>query len=351
MVNILIGIVAISVIIFAHELGHFLTAKMAKVKVEEFGFGYPPRLLSFKRGDTIYSLNALPFGGFTKMAGEEDPAVANSLASKGIGTRLLVMSAGSLMNILLALFLFSLTFMIPHDVVTGNVTVEEVSPDSPASMAGIEAGDVILSFNNKPVTNSFDLSRYIQLNLGKQVSILVQHTDGTTQTVELTPRWKPPESQGAIGIKQETLNAATTRESYPFWRAIPLGANGLVETLILYKNGMVGVIMGAVPAEFMGPVGIVQATGEIAKYGIIPLLEFAALISLILGIFNLFPLPALDGGHAAFVLLEWVRRGKRISPKKEGLVHLIGFILLLALLVAVTFQDIIRIISGESLIP
>jgi regulator of sigma E protease len=101
----------------------------------------------------------------------------------------------------------------------------------------------------------------------------------------------------------------------------------------------------------MGPVGIVQATGEIAKYGVIPLFEFAAFISLILGVFNLFPLPALDGGRTAFVLLEWVRGGKRISPKKEGLVHLIGFILLLALLAAITIQDIIRIISGESLVP
>ena len=140
-------------------------------------------------------------------------------------------------------------------------------------------------------------------------------------------------------------------QSYPFWKAIPKGFNGLIETTILYKNGLVGVIMGAVPADFVGPVGIVQATGEIARYGIVSLLEFAAFISLILGILNLFPLPALDGGRIAFVLLEWVRRGKRISPKREGLVHLIGFAILMALMLAITLQDIIRIASGESIIP
>lgn len=351
-ITIIIGLVTLSVILIVHELGHFITAKASGVKVEEFGLGFPPRLLSFKRGETRYSLNAIPFGGFNRVTGEEDPEEARSLASKSIGIRLLFFSAGSLMNILLAFLLFSLTFMVPHDVVSGQVVVMEVAPGSPAAAAGIESGDTVLSINDRPISNIAELSRYVQLNLGRDTTMVIRHGDSTTEEIQLIPRWKPPEGQGATGITINMPEATVTRQHYPFWKAIPMGAKGLIETIILYKNGLVGVIMGALPAELIGPVGIVQLMGGVAmKAGIGPLLEFAAFISLILGICMLFPLPALDGGRIAFVLLEWVRRGKRISPKTEGLVHLIGLAMLMLLLVAITYQDIIRIISGESLIP
>lgn len=351
LVNILIGIAVISVILLAHELGHFISAKAVKVKVEEFGLGFPPRLLSIKRGETLYSLNAIPFGGFNKLAGEEDPEVPSGLARRSIPIRLLVIGAGSLMNILLALLLFSITFMIPQDVVVGDVYVEEVAPDSPAAIAGIMPGDTIISLNGKSIGNNYDLQRYIQLNLGSEITLLVEHSNDSTKSFQLVPRWKPPEGEGAIGVAITTINQTVIRQSYPFWEAIPKGFVGLYETALLYKNGMVGVITGAVPADFYGPVGIVQATGEIARYGAAPLLEFAAFISLILGVLNLFPLPALDGGRIAFVLLELIRRGKRISPRREGLVHLIGFIIFMALMLAITLQDVIRIASGESIIP
>lgn len=351
LVNILIGIAVISVILLAHELGHFISAKLVKIKVEEFGLGFPPRLLSIKRGETLYSLNAIPFGGFNKLAGEEDPEVPSGLARKNILTRLFVIGAGSLVNILLALLLFSIVFMIPQDVVSGDVLIEEVAPDSPAAIAGIVPQDTIISLNDKPIINNYELQRHIQLNLGNEITLVVRHNDGTTEGFQLVPRWKPPEGEGAIGVAITTINTTIIHQSYPFWEAIPKGFVGLYETAVLYKNGIVGVITGAVSADFYGPVGIVQATGEIARYGAAPLLEFAAFISLILGVLNLFPLPALDGGRIAFVLLEWVRRGKRISPKREGLVHLIGFVILMALMLAVTLQDIIRIASGESILP
>lgn len=351
LVNILIGIAVISVILLAHELGHFISAKLVKIKVEEFGLGFPPRLLSIKRGETLYSLNAIPFGGFNKLAGEEDPEVPSGLARKSILTRLFVIGAGSLVNILLALLLFSIVFMIPQDVVSGDVLIEEVAPDSPAAIAGIVPQDTIISLNDKPIINNYELQRHIQLNLGNEITLVVRHNDGTTEGFQLVPRWKPPEGEGAIGVAITTINTTIIHQSYPFWEAIPKGFVGLYETAVLYKNGMVGVITGAVSADFYGPVGIVQATGEIARFGAAPLLEFAAFISLILGVLNLFPLPALDGGRIAFVLLEWVRRGKRISPKREGLVHLIGFVILMALMLAVTLQDIIRIASGESILP
>jgi len=344
-----IGVIV--VLIVAHELGHFITAKASGVKVEEFGIGFPPRLLSVRRGETLYSLNAIPLGGFVKMAGEEDPKEPRSLASKSIGIRLLVLSAGSLMNALLPLLLFSIAFMIPHNVVIGQVFVEEVAPNSPAAMAGIESGDMIIGINGRTVNNTIDLSRYIQLNLGKDTTIVVKHSDSTTEDIKAIPRWKPPEGQGAIGIVVNTAYPTIVSQHYPFWRAIPMGASECIETFVLFKNGIISMIIGATPVEVAGPVGIAQITGEVAKAGISPLLEFAGFISINLAIINILPLPALDGGRIVFVLLEWVRRGKRVSPKTEGLVHFIGFAMLMVLILLITYQDIIRIVSGESLIP
>jgi len=354
-VSILITVIAflgvLVVLIIAHELGHFFTAKASGVTVEEFGLGFPPRLVSIKRGGTRYSLNAVPLGGFVKMAGEEDPKVPGSLASKNIGTRLLVLSSGSLMNFLLPLLLFSVAFMVPHNMVFGQVLVEEVAPASPAAKAGIEPGDTLLEVNGNPIHNVGDLQRYVQLNLGREVSILVKHGDATTEEVQVIPRWRPPEGQGAIGVAIRTLSPIPVRQHYPFWQAIPMGVGECIQTFTLFKNAIISMIIGTAPTVVAGPVGIAQLTGEVAKAGFSPLLEFAAFLSINLAIINLLPLPALDGGRIAFVLLEWVRRGKRVLPKTEGMIHLIGFAMLIAFLLAITYQDIIRIISGESLIP
>ncbi len=351
LIAILSAIGVIVVIIIAHELGHFVTAKASGVKVEEFGLGFPPRLFSVRRGETLYSLNAIPLGGFVKMAGEEDPKAERSLASKGIGTRLLVLSAGSLMNVLLPLLLFSIAFMVPHDVVIGQVVVEEIAENSPAAMAGIRAGDTIININDKEINSTLDLSRYIQLNLGKEITILVEHSDLSQEEVKLVPRWQPPQGEGAIGVAVRTLEPTIVSQSEPFWKAIPAGVSQTIETLVLFKNGILSLLIGAVPMEVAGPVGIAQIATEVAKAGVSPLLEFAAFLSINLAILNILPLPALDGGRITFVLLEWARRGKRISPKKEGLVHLVGFFMLMGLILAITYKDIIRIVSGDSLIP
>jgi len=343
-----LGILA--VLILAHELGHFVTAKASRVKVDEFGLGFPPRLLSIKRGETRYSLNAIPLGGFVKMAGEEDPKVSGSLASKSIGTRLLILSAGSLMNALLPLLLFSIAFMVPHDTLAGQVVVEEVAPGSPAASAGIESGDVILSINERPVHNINDLQRNIYLNLGKEITLLIKHSDSTTEDIRVIPRWTPPEGEGATGVAVRLLNPSVVSQRYPFWEAIPMGAGECIEAFVIFKNGILSMIIGTTPVAVAGPVGIAQVTAEVAKAGISPLLEFAAFLSINLALINIFPLPALDGGRIVFVLLEWVRRGKRISPKTENVVHLIGFIMLMAAILIITYQDIIRIVSGESLL-
>ena len=338
-------------LVLAHELGHFITAKASGVRVHEFGIGFPPRLFSVRRGETRYSLNAIPLGGFTKMAGEEDPKASRSLAGKPIGIRLLVLSAGSLMNIILPLLLFSIAFMIPHNQVEGQVLITEVAPNSPAARAGIEPGDTFLSINERPVQNIGDLHRYIQLNLGREATILVRHSDSTTENFQVIPRWKPPEGQGAIGITVNMLNPTIVRQHEPPWRAAPMAVFACIETFSLFKNGILSMIIGAAPVAVTGPVGIAQITGEVARAGMSPLLEFAAFLSINLAIINIFPLPALDGGRIAFVLLEWVRRGKRISPKKEGLVHFIGFAALIGAIMVITYHDITRIMSGGSPIP
>jgi len=354
-VTILISLVSffivILVLILAHEFGHFITAKASRVKVEEFGLGFPPKLLSTTWHETRYSLNVIPLGGFVKMAGEENPKVPDSLASKGIITRLMVLSAGSLMNLLLPLLLFSIAFMVPHNIVTGQVLIEAVDPDSPAAVAGIEPGDFILSINEKPVGSLADVHRYIQLNLGKEITVLVKHSNGNTEDIRVIPRWKPPEGRGAIGIVAITTNTTTVSQSEPFWRAIPSGVIACIETFVLFKNGIISMIIGATPVVISGPVGIAQITGEVTKAGISPLLEFAAFLSINLAIINMFPLPALDGGRITFILIEGVRQGKRIAPKTEALIHTIGFVLLIIAFLAITYQDITRIISGNNPIP
>lgn len=351
MLTVLASIGVLSLLILTHELGHFVTAKISGINVKEFGLGFPPRLLSFKRGETRYSLNAIPLGGFVKLAGEEDPNVERSFASKGIGTRLMILSAGSIMNALLPFLLFAIIFMLPHNVVTGRVVVEEVATNSPAAEAGIRASDTIISINDKSVNNISDMSRYIQLNLGREIAVLVEHSDLSQEELRVIPRWEPPEGEGAIGVSIRLLEPIVTSKSEPFWRAIPMGVSLTFETLALFKNAILSLFVGTASVELGGPVAIIQMTGEMAQAGISPLLGFTAFMSLNLAILNILPLPALDGGRIVFVLLEWVRRGKRISPKKEGLVHLVGFLVLITLILAVTYQDILRIISGGSLLP
>jgi regulator of sigma E protease len=351
LITVLIFLGILAVLILAHELGHFATAKAFGIKVEEFGLGFPPRLFGFKRGETLYSLNAVPLGGFTKMAGEEDPNVERSLASKSVGVRVIVLAAGSIMNFLLPLLLFTIAFMVPHTVITGDVIVNEVAPGSPAAVAGIETGDVILSINDKPVQSISDLSTYTQLNLGKEVDVAIKHGDETVEEVRLIPRWKPPAGEGAMGVAISMPEPVITRQSYPFWEAIPEGVSECIDTFILFKNEILKWFIGATPVQLTGPVGIAQMTGEVARAGLSPLLLFAGFLSINLAIINILPLPALDGGRIVFVLLGWVRRGKRISVRTEGMVHAIGFALLIAAIIAITYQDIIRIIAGKSLIP
>ncbi len=347
------------VLIIAHELGHFITAKITRVRVQEFGLGFPPRLWGKQIGETIYSINALPLGGFVRMLGEEDPGDPASLAAKPHWVRLLVLSSGSTMNFLLPVLLFTVSFMIPRAVPVGLTQIAQVISDSPAEKAGLQAGDVILAINGHEVRNTQEVGTQIRLNLGETITMRVKQ-QGEFKEIPVYARWSPPtyvdsegkeRRQGPTGIVIAPLYPGMTEsEAFPPWQAIPKGVQTTVEALTLARNEVISWVKGGGTPQVAGPVGIAQATGEVVEEaGYRPLLDFAALLSINLAIVNILPLPMLDGGRIMFVLLEIVRRGKRVAPEKEALVHFIGFALIISLAVAVTYFDILRILRGESL--
>lgn len=348
---ILIFLAVFAVLIISHEFGHFIAAKLSGVRVDEFGIGFPPRLIKIRRGETLYSLNLVPLGGFVKLFGEEgEPAGPRSFASKSIPIRFSILFAGPLMNLLLPILLFCISFIVPYNTIQEQVVVQEVALNSPAEIAGIVPGDTILQVNGHDISNRSELSYYIQLGLGSEVDILLQRPDLSQEEVSLVPRWAPPEGQGAIGVVVAGVDSQVVRQSYPPWQAIKLGVQRCGETFILFWNTVKGWIIGAAAPEVAGPVGIAQITGEVARAGISPLLAFTGFISLNLAIINLLPFPALDGGRIVFLLVEFIRRGKRVSPRIERQINYVGFTLLIVLVCVVTYFDIARIIMGESLL-
>jgi regulator of sigma E protease len=337
------------VLIVVHELGHFITAKLTGVKVLEAGLGYPPRIWGFTWRNTIYSINWLPLGGFVRLLGEEDPTDPDSLAAKPRWVRLIVLASGSGMNFVLPVLLFAIAFMIPRDVNVGLTEITSVAPGAPAEEAGLQPGDTIFKIDGEEVRNISEVGLAIRLNLGETLDFTVKHADGVVETIPVDARWSPPSGQGPTGIQITNKYAFTEKESFPPWEAIPKGWTATLNSLILARNEVVSMVKGGSGPDVAGPVGIAQATGEIVEEsGWYTLLEFAALLSINLAIINILPLPMLDGGRIAFVLLEIVRGGRRIAPEKEAIVHLVGLALIITFAVAITYFDVIRIIRGES---
>ncbi len=400
----------IVVLIVIHEMGHFITAKLAGVKVLEAGIGYPPRIWGFKRGDTDYTINAIPLGGFVRMLGEEDPGDPRSLAAKPRWVRLVVLGSGAAMNVVLAILLFALAVSIPRNVDESRARIAEVVPGSPAEEAGLQVGDVIFAVDGHDVQNISELSYRIRLNLGETVDMRVLRGGGDAAdfvTVAVFSRWATEtyldedgfaHPQGPTGItispaygaivtltleEQEEFRLSileelgllptdelppgevvpTTRLA-PFsgtqwsapWDAIPHGFERSYESIILARNEIESRIRGGISGggggfQVTGPVGIAQLTGEVVDVaGWQSLIEFAALISMNLAVLNILPLPMLDGGRVVFVLIEYARRGKRIAPQKEAMVHFVGLVAMLLFAVIITYFDVLRIIAGDGII-
>lgn len=373
------------VLVVLHEFGHFLAAKAFGIKVLEFGIGFPPKALTyFRRGDTEYTLNWLPIGGFVRLLGEEDPTDPRSLAAAPRWKRLTVMFAGVFMNLILAILLLAVGFMVPRERSLAGAQVGEVAAASPASEAkisgvmrdgsapvqGLQPGDRVLQVAGRDIKNTSELIYANRLHLGQTQTWVISRA-GATLSAEVFARWHPPAGQGPTGIrisaparciafdaagtctKSELIYPYTESVSYYPWQAFPKAIGSLWDTLVLTKNeiqsrigGNSGSPSGDNSPAFTGPVGIATTTGDlIQQQGWRPLIEFAALLSLNLAIFNALPLPMLDGGRIFFVLVEILRGGRRVAPEKEALVHLTGFALLMAGVLIVTYFDIARLVS------
>jgi len=350
MPTVLISALVLSVLMVAHEVGHFVAAKLAKIRVDEFGLGFPPRLVRLgKRGDTEYTLNVIPFGAFVRMAGENEPGVENGFADKSKKARLAVLVAGPLMNLLVAVIFFGLAFASGWPTATEykHAMVLRVDADSPAQLAGIQAGDVIVQVDGIELEDTNHLSRYVKTKAGQEILLTLRRGSGYSQ-LRVVPREFPPEGQGALGIRITEEVTKVSLVYAPPLEALYLGAKETVSTIsftlslpsLLLRQGLAPEL-----ARPVGPVGIFQMTGSAASQGIetgwwFPLLRLTGALSVALGLTNLLPLPAFDGGRVLFIVIEAIRR-KRVDPKKEGVVHWIGLMALLALMLFITYQDIV----------
>jgi regulator of sigma E protease len=425
---IILFIVSLFVALCLHELGHFIASKRAGVKVEEFGIGIPPRLFGIKRGETIYSLNAIPIGAFVKAAGENDPAVPRSLAGKGPWTRLGIYAAGPLVNIFLAFILLSAFLALPYSVIAGDgIMVRAVVENSPAEEAGIEPGDLILEVAGQPIQNSADLSDMVNsVEEGAELSLTLLR-DGQEVSKTLKPRFDEEQQQQVIGVYtgwnivtqvdegspsyeagiragdtvysingqliyndnsmssalesvpeggeidmvllrdgNQTAESLTNagyqtlpgvdmrwvegadieQERVPVWKAVYMGARYIIYMPVLIVQA-IPLLIQRPDLALVGPIGAGQLTVEIVRSsGSDTILFMGGIISLGLGIFNLFPIPPLDGGGMLVALIEGFRRGKRLSPQKVRLAQYIGTVFLIALMVLITFSDVYRLISG-----
>lgn len=348
-------------LVLAHEAAHFATAKLFGIRVHEFGVGFPPKIAGRYFGETEYTVNWLPLGGFVRLEGEENPTGPRSLAARPAWQRLIVLGSGAVINLILPIFLFAGALMIPHEIPEGRAEITQVIPDTPAAAAGLQEGDVILAIEGRETKNLIEASRYVRVYQGRDIDILVRR-DGQELTIPVYARWEFPAGQGPTGIQIAPVAVAadgrafTVTESQAPWEAVGNGFRLTWDTMLLARNQVVSWFKGASGPEFQGPVGIAQTTGEVASSAgsaqgaISPLLELAALLSINLGILNLLPLPMLDGGRMFFVVVEVLRGGKRIAPERESLVHLVGFVAFMALALVVTFYDVSRIASGDSIL-
>lgn len=297
--------------------------------------------------DMLYSVNWAPLGGFVRLAGESNPAIPRSLASKGVGTRFLVLVAGPLMNALLPIAIFTVLLMMPQDVLVGQVAVDAVTEGSPAQAAGIQQDDIILSSDGAKIENAGDLIRYINLKGGSSMEWLVAR-GSHQEVIRVTPAFVTEEGRWLVGIGTRLDNSRIEKRSQAPWTAFRNSFVNTWEMLVLMKQGIFGAFSSGSSPQFSGPIGIAQITGEFAKEGgLVGVMGITILLSINLAILNILPIPALDGGRLVFVVLEWVRRGKRVPPDKEGMVHLIGFVVLIGFIILVSANDINRLIQGQ----
>jgi regulator of sigma E protease len=363
MLTALIFAAILIVLILSHELGHFVTAKLFGIRVDEFGLGFPPRIASVTKGETTYSLNALFLGGFVKIFGEEgegndDP---RSFISQKAYVRLIITFAGVCMNMILAGILLSVAFYIgvPHPIgetkgiVPGQeirIQVAEVAKNSPAETAGIKGGDIIKGATKDGIIQEFlrttEVQSYTASHKGQTVILTLKRGKELLQK-EIALRENPPENEGVMGVS--LVETAIVQYSIAGSFVAGFSYLGTVtrELIMSFVNYIANAVNGRpTEAQVGGPVRIAQMTRDVIPLGVPYILNFAAVLSITLAVINALPFPALDGGRALFIAIEKIRGGKRIEASSEATAHMIGFFLLIALMVIITFNDILRLFTS-----
>lgn len=361
--TIVITFISIIALLVLHEFGHFIVAKKMGVKVEEFGVGYPPRIFGKKIGETIYSINLLPFGAFVKIPGEggeksnlED---YRSFTGKPVWQRALIMLGGVVSFWIVAAILLSIVFGMGFpqaisDEETGplvnpKVQLIGVAPNSPAEEAGLKTGDAILKFSVSsyefPISKVKEIQDLTEKYTGQEIILTLQRGKETF-TVSLMPRISPPDGEGAMGVAL----ARTAEKSYPWWQCPIKGIQATVNLTFSVIEGWGSVLGGLIHGQglpkgvqFVGPIGIGSLVNQAAKVGINYFIQFIALISVYLAVFNILPIPALDGGKLLFLAIEKIK-GKPVNRKIEENITATFFVLLILLMIFVTIKDINRLL-------
>jgi len=337
--------------VMVHELGHYMVAKWVGIKVIEFSFGFGPKIVGYQGKETLYALRGIPLGGFVKLHGMDAEVDANgqaviapshdtrSFMNKLVWQRMAVIVAGPIMNFVLAIILFVSVFAYLGIPAPGNTNrIGSLVSGKPAVSSGIQPGDKILAVNDELTPDWTRLTEVIHAKPDQVLSLTVERVNGKQhQTVELKTEKDPQTGQGMIGIAPEIIYThASILQSTGF------GLQRTVDFTKFIMVTLVQMITGKIPAEVGGPVMIAQEIGKGAREGLANLLSLTGVLSIQLGLINLFPIPALDGSRLVFLLIEGIR-GKPLNPEKENMIHLVGFVLLMALMIAVTYKDVLRL--------
>lgn len=358
--SILVFILVLSVLVLVHECGHFFAARRSGIWVEEFGFGLPPRLFGKKIGETLYSINLLPFGGFVRLhgenAGEKITRRKEAFLNKSKRTRAFVISAGVIMNFILAIIAFSVVYSfsgIPRD--TERVKIVGVETNTPSYQAGIKEGDFIKQVDGEKVISTSEFIDLVNKKKGEKINLTIaREVSGKEENINLSlvPRKDYPKDEGPLGI------VITSTEIYfpPLWKRPFIGIYyGFKDALFWGKVIVLGfgkllgnLFVGQVPKDIAGPVGIYALTSEAAKVGILTLINFVGILSVNLAILNIIPFPALDGGRLLFIGIEAVFK-KKITPKIEGWVNTAGMAILILILLAITVGDVRKLIINHGI--